>query len=169
MKKLLGLALTGIMCVALAGCATASADGQNSRIISVDESVSLKDGYYTNDNDDTYIRIEGNKMELCGLDYEAYARKSCDELYATFNEEELEKQLPHYEDAVKNTAESLRADCALQEFVPVTATFPDKKKTLLVLNYVENSQAYSGYSLKEDNSIERYDNIYRYYGTELPQ
>lgn len=169
MKKFLGLALTGIMCATLAGCATANADGQESRLITVDESVSLEDGYYTNDNDDTYIRIEGNKMELCGLDYEAYARKSCEELYATLDKETLEKELPRFEEVVKNTADGLREDCALQEFVPVTCNLPNKKKTLLVLNYVENSQSYMGFSLKEDNSIERYDNIYHYYGTELPE
>lgn len=169
MKKLLGLALTGIMCAVLAGCTTAGADEQGVRMAAVDESISLEDGYYINDKDDTYIRIEGNRIELCGLDYDAYAEEKWNEVIADLDETELEKQLPQHETFVKNTADDARLTFSLQEFVPVTFTLPNHKSTVLALNYVKDSQTYEGYSLKDDNSIVMIGNIYRYYGTELPQ
>lgn len=169
MKKLLGLALTGIMCVALVGCTTANADKQGVPLAAVDESISLKDGYYTSDKDDTYIRIEGNKIELGGLDIDAYAEEKWNEITADLDKAELEKQLPQHETFVKNTADDARATFALQEFVPVTFTLPNHKSTVLALNYVKDSQSYEGYSLKEDNSIVMIGNTYSYYGTELPE
>lgn len=170
MKKILGLALAGIMCTALVGCTTAGADGQGVPLASVDESISLKDGYYTNDNDESYIRIEGNKIELCGVDIDALAEKGWERLNAGIDDAERERQAPHHDSFVKNTAEDAKKTFALQEYTPVTFSLPDgHKSTVLALNYVKDSQTYEGYSLKTEDSIVMIGNTYYYYGTELPQ
>ena len=169
MKKLFGLALVGIMCAAFAGCATANADRQGVPLVSVDESISLKDGYYTNDNDESYIRIEGNKIELSGLDIEAYAEKSWEDAIAELDSAERERQLTHRDEYINNTMNDAKATFALQEYTPVTFSLPDQKRTVLALNYVKDSQTYEGYSLKSDDSIGMIGNVYHYCGTELPQ
>ncbi len=169
MKKILELALAGIMCVSLAGCMAAGADGQDIPLLSVDKSISLKEGYYTNENDDSYIHIVGNKIELCGADAEADAQEAWEQLMADMNTDEREKQKSNYESFIKNSVEEAQKTYALQEFTPVTFSLPDGyRSTCLALNYVEGDKTVAGYSLKSEDTI-LMGETYCYYGTELPQ
>ncbi|MDE7193683.1 MAG: hypothetical protein K2O14_06895, partial [Oscillospiraceae bacterium] len=125
----------------------------------------LDNGYYLSNNDDSYIHIEDGRIELCGYDYAAAFTDSWNELG------ENKVSLEEY---IENSAEILLDQIKLQEYTPVRLAGLGEDGTdviLLALNYEFASSvgAYTGYTLNSDGTISKVDNIYSYYGAELPQ
>jgi hypothetical protein len=147
------------------GCTTAKADDERKTDIFVDNSVTVSEGYYLSDNDESYIHIENGQIELCDYDYVADFTESWN------NIEDSKVSLDEY---IENSAELFLAQIELQSFTPVRfegCTEDGGDIVILVLNYdsAAASGAYSGYILNDDGTISKVDNIYTYYGAELPE
>lgn len=175
MKKFLGYSLLTAACVLLSGCASsAHAEDNKPRNGYVNEEIIVRSGYYTCEEDDSYIHVDGNMIECCNVDYYANAAKSWDELYAEWDEETREKQLPYYDVFLKNTAELAEEFDALQEFVVYTfpwSTYDPQKSDShkLIPSFDPDSSARGGYEYNVvDSSIEIGGIVYRYAGEELP-
>ncbi len=173
MKKFLGYSLLTAACLMLSGCATAHAEDNKPRHGYVNENITVKSGYYTCEEDDSYIHIDGNMIEFCNFDYRSWVDRLWNEDMATLDEEERAKQAPRYETVVANTIEAAMKSDELQEFVvytyPLSTYYPEKSDlTKLVLNFDPESNNYSGYDYNEDGSISSRDVCYTYAGEELP-
>lgn len=167
--NLFKFAAMGIVCLALAGCAQAGADDDYHNYIN--EDIVLQDGYYTCENDDSFIHIENGKIELCNFDMEADAIKIWDELMGKCDDEERKRQEPHRDEFIENSVNTMKNDFALREFTPVSFPFPDETFTMLVWDYewAQTVGTYTGYDYYDDGSIGKVGNTYYYYGTELPE
>ena len=148
----------------LAGCAAASADAEYSDGDCIEAEVSLSDGYYLSDNDDSYIHISGGQIELCGYDY-----------VTAFTEDwnAVEGDKASLEEYVDNSAEIFLSQCSLQDYTPVKFIGMGENGadlTLLAVNYelAQSTGTYTGYILNDDGTISKVDNVYSYVGEELP-
>lgn len=68
MRKLISYVFIGAICLTLAGCTAANAADDGRETITLADDVILRDGFYLSDNDESYIHIEGDYIELCGYD-----------------------------------------------------------------------------------------------------
>lgn len=160
MKKLLALAgVLGIL--TLTGCtvASADADGEEKGDIVITE-VDLQDGYYLSDNDDSYIHIEDNMIELCGFDIEGRAAADW---------EEYDGPKVSLEESVRSAKEEFEWLFAWKEYTPIRVVeFGDDGGDLimLVVNYEFASAhgSYTGYIVNDDGTIYREGNTYTYAG-----
>lgn len=78
MKKFLSFVALAASCVFAVGCSTANAE-EKTKTNHINEDITVKSGYYTCAEDDSYIHVDGNKIELCNFDYEADAERSWNE------------------------------------------------------------------------------------------
>ncbi len=177
MKKSLGYSLLTAACVLLSGCAAAAHaedDSNKPRDGYVNEEITVRSGYYTCEEDDSYIHVDGNMIERCNVDYYANAEKSWDKLFAEWDEETREKQLPYHEVFLETTAELAEEFDSLQEFAVYTfpwSTYdPEKSDShTLIPSFDPDSSAYSGYGYNAaDGSITRDNHNYYYAGENLP-
>lgn len=175
MKKLLGYSLLTAACIMLSGCAAAHAQDNKPTQGYINENITVKSGYYTCEEDDSYIHVDGNMIERCNVDYYADAENAWNRYLEEFDEEERGKQAEYHDTYVENTAAWAMEFDELQEFVvytyPLSTFYPEKSDdTTLVLNYesLQESGSYTGYGYNEDGSIERNGHNYYYVGEELP-
>lgn len=154
MKRL--LALTGTLGIlALSGCAVASADDgkvQGDKVILEDPA----NGYYTSNNDDSYIHIIDGQIELCNYDIDARTIE---------NHKNYDGPKASLEDALEFSRETFTELFRLQEFTTVSFTGMGDNGSdfiLLIPNYesAQESGSYNGYVLNSDGTISRMDNIY---------
>ncbi len=156
MKRL--LALTGTLGIlALSGCAVASADDgrvQGDQVILEDPA----NGYYTSNNDDSYIHIIDGQIELCNYDIESRAIED-------YNN--LDGPKVSLEESIKSTREYLTEEFKLQEYTPVSFVKMGEDGTdfdMLVIKYdtAEERGAFTGYGLNPDGTIYKAGNIYTF-------
>lgn len=147
----------------LAGCTAVSADTEYNDGDCIEADVSLADGYYLSDSDDSYIHISDGQIELCDYDY-----------VAAFTEEwnAIDGDKASLEVYIENSAEIFVPQCSLQEYTPLSFIGMGENgddMTLLALNYELSKEngTYVGYILNDDGTISKADNIYTYFGTEL--
>lgn len=150
--------------IMLAGCAAASADVEYVDGDCIEVDVSLADGYYLSDGDSSYIHISDGQIELCDYDY---VSAFTDEWNSTDGDK------ASLEEYVDNSAEIFLAQCSLQDYTPVKFIGMGENgadMTLLAVNYelAQSTGTYTGYILNDDGTISKVDNIYTYYGAELP-
>ncbi|MDE7229353.1 MAG: hypothetical protein K2N56_02630 [Oscillospiraceae bacterium] len=177
MKKFLGYSLLTAACILLSGCAADAhaEDGTNKpRDGYVNEEITVRSGYYTCEEDDSYIHVDGNMIERCNFDSYAWAESLWNKSMEEWDEETREKQAPYHDQAIKNTVELAKESDALQEFVVYTfpwSTYdPEKSDSYtLIPSFDPDSIVRSGYEYNIiDGSIGISDIVYRYAGEELP-
>ncbi len=156
MKRL--LALTGTLGIlALSGCAVASADDgkvQGDKVIQEDPA----NGYYTSNNDDSYIHIIDGQIELCNFDIDARTIE---------NHNNYDGPKASLEDALEFSREMFTELFRLQEFTTVSFTGMGDNGSdfvMLIPDYesAQESGSYNGYVLNPDGTISRMDNIYTF-------
>lgn len=169
MKKLLCYFALAASCVFAVGCSTANADVEPKSDY-INEDITVKSGYYTCDEDKSYIHVDGNKIELCNFDYEAYAEEAWNNAMATLDEAERDRQASNHDSYIEESVKGAMEQHKLQEFTPYTFVLAEKESTMLVLNFefAHEHGTYTGYTYNEDGSISK-GNTYRYSGTEEPQ
>lgn len=161
-KKLLCLCSFALV---LTGCTAASADTEYSPGDFVVTEVSLADGYYLSDNDDSYVHITDGQIELCNYDYVTVFTEQWNSLEG--NKASLEK-------FIEVSAEAFLPQCALQEYTPLKMIGMGENggdQILLSLDYEWSKEngTYNGYLVYDDGTLFKADNIYTYFGTELPE
>lgn len=166
MKKLLCYFALAASCVFAAGCSTATADVKTKSDY-INEDITVKSGYYTCDEDKSYIHVDGNKIELCNFDYKADAEEAWNNAMATLDEAERDRQASNHDSYIEESIKDAMEQHKLQEFTPYTFV---SEKTMLVINFefAHEHGTYTGYIYNEDGSISK-GNTYRYFGTEEPQ
>lgn len=176
MKKILGCSLLTAACVLLSGCATAHADDNKPREGYVNENITVRSGYYTCEEDNSYIHVDGNMIETCNFDYTGWVEREWARTMAELDEEERERQAPNFDMVLENSTELAKEYDALQEFVvytfPLSTYYPEKSDTTKLVLYYENAKnsgVFNGYDYLEDGTILSRDFIYSYAGEELPE
>lgn len=177
MKKFLGYSLLTTSCVLLSGCVTAKAEDGRPRHGYINENITVQSGYYTCEEDDSYIHVDGNMIECCNFDYYAWAEGLWNESMEKWDEEEREKQAPNHDSVIEFTVNLAKETDALQEFVvytvPISTYYPEKSDlTRLVPDYdsfTSDCGPTGGYEYGEDGSIKSGDIWYHYAGEELPE
>lgn len=166
MRKLVLYGFLGAMCLTLAGCAAANAADDGRETFTVDNDIILENGYYLSDNDNSYIHIEDGFIELCGYDY-------ITDFTDSWNACEGGKV--SLEEFIDNSAEGLFYQIEWQEYTPVRCAGLGGNGTDLILLAVhydyqpDGSGFIGGYVYNDDGTISKVDNIYSYYGDELPE
>lgn len=176
MKKILGYSLLTAACVLLSGCATAKAEDGRPRFGYVNENITVKSGYYTCEEDDSYIHVDGNMIETCNFDYTAWVEREWARTKEELGEEELNR-IADFNTVLEGSTELAMEFDALQEFVvytvPISTYYPEKSDlTRLVLDYdsvTSDCGPTGGYEYGEDGSIKSGDIWYHYAGEELPE
>lgn len=169
MRKSLCLAALAAASVLMTGCVAVHAD-EVKPTPHINEDITVRSGYYTCEDNDAYIHVDGNLIELCNFDHEANAEDRWNELMAECDETERERQAPHREEFISNSVEFALEQESLQEFTVYTIPFEERDITMLVLNFdfaVEHG-TFMGYNYNEDGSISRGELTYYYAGEELP-
>lgn len=152
------------LALVLTGCAAASADPEYTQGECIEIEVSLADGYYLSNNDNSYIHIEDGEIGLCDYDYTAAF---------TSDWNALDGDKASLDEYVDISAEALLYQISLQKYTPVKFVGMGENGgdlNLLAVHYktsLENN-TYYGYILNDDGTISKIDNIYTYEGTELP-
>ena len=175
MKKQFAYSLLTAACVLLSGCTSAHAEDNKPRTGYINKDITIRSGYYTCEEDDSYIHVDGNMIERCNFDYYANAEKLWNESMKELDEQEREKQAPNRDTCIENTVESAKEFDSLQVFTvytfPLSTFNPDKSDiTTLVLlpeTEFETSSFRGGYRYNDDGSI-GLDNNYYFAGEELP-
>lgn len=136
----------------------------------INEDIIVRSGYYTCDEDKSYIHVDGNKIELCNFDYEADAEEAWNNAIATLDETERSKQASNHDSYIEESIKDAKEQHRLQDFTPYTFVFGEKESTMLVINFefAHEHGTYTGYTYNEDGSIKK-GNIYHYSGTKKPQ
>ena len=174
MKKL-AYALLTAACVLLSGCSTAHAEDTKPRHGYINRDITIKSGYYTCEEDDSYIHVEGNMIERCNFNYYADAESKWSEAMEKLDEQERERQEKNHDVAIENTVELAKTFNALQEYTVYTIPFSTYSSqfhdvTTLVLlpeAELETNSYRGGYTYNEDGSLYVGHNYY-YVGEELP-
>lgn len=177
MKKILAYSLFTAACVLLSGCKAVYASDNRPTSGYINENITVRSGYYTCEEDDSYIHVDGNMIERCNFDYAEDAEKVWNELMEECDEQERERQAPNHDIFIENSVQWAKEFDALQEFVvhtyPLSTYQPEESDiTKLVLNYelAKTTGTYSGYDYNaEDGSIQISGYIYCYAGEELPK
>ncbi len=175
MKKFLGYSLLTAACVLLSGCAAAAhAEDDKPRYGYVNEKIIVRSGYYTCEEDDSYIHVDGNMIKLCNFDSYAWAENLWNKSMEEWDEETREKQAPYHDQAIENTVKLAEEFDALQEFVvytyPVSTYYPERRDShTLIPSFDPDSAARNGYGYNDvDGSIETAGRVYYYAGENLP-
>lgn len=166
MRKPITYGILGTACLMLAGCTAALAEVEEQVGSAVVVEDTLANGYYLSNNDDSYIHIIDGQIELCNYDYIADFTESWNEIQ---NADKAD-----LEEYIANSAEIFVPQCELQDYTLVKFVGMGDEGSdfmLLTLNYEFASSVgtYTGYQLNGDGTISKVDNIYTYYGTELPE
>lgn len=122
MKSFLGYSLLTAACVLMSGCVSAHAEDNKPRHSYVNENITVRSGYYTCEEDDSYIHVDGNMIERCNFDYAEDAEKVWNELMEECDEQERERQAPNHDIFIENSVKTKEEFDALKEFV--VYTFP---------------------------------------------
>ena len=162
LKKLLCLCSFALV---LTGCTAASADTEYSPGDFVVTEVSLEEGYYLSDKDDSYVHIVDGQIELCNYDYITI----CTEQWNA-----IEGDKVSLEESIAIFEESFLPQCELQEYTPLNMIGMGENggdQLFLSLDYEwsKESGAYNGYLVYDDGTLSKAGNIYTYFGTELPE
>lgn len=171
MKSFLGYSLL------TAACVSAHAEDNKPRHSYVNENITVRSGYYTCEEDDSYIHVDGNMIERCNFDYAEDAEKVWNELMEECDEQERERQAPNHDIFIENSVKTKEEFDALKEFVVYTfplSTYDPKKSDLtrLVLDFEflhEDRGTTAFYDYNEEDGSIALDHIYYYAGEELPE
>lgn len=155
----------------LCGCASAAADHPDQHLEFVDDDV-IREGYYLSSVDDSYFVIEDGRVSLVNYDWEQYYRDQMEDYDLP---KDLEEGSPEYEEQIRAWAEYSNKDLTDREFTPIKFVGFETDKIMLVTNIPREeisleSGIYAGVTMPDEDTLYLHsDNLYTYYGTELPE
>lgn len=171
MKKILCYAALAVSCALMSGCVEAHAEDPKPRKSYINEDITVKSGYYISDEDDSYIRVDGNMIEVCNFDYENYIEGLWSQSMEQWDEQEREKQASRHDIVLENTTKSMKEQHSFQEYTIYTFPHSDKDTTMLVVNFefAKAHDTYTGYIYDPETETICESYTYQYIGEELPE